>query len=81
MPRPSKCSSGAVWRTPNHNSTPSVTASISACRNNGPIPAREPAPSRCATDGGNAIIIPIAATSASIHTLAPTATAASVCAL
>ena len=75
---PMAYSSGVAWRTAISRTKPSASASHNAWRNSAPISACLPAPASCATDGGNAIITPIAATMTSDHTLVPTATADSV---
>src|SRR5690606_15565708 len=58
--------------------SPSPSASHSACRNSGPISARRPAPTSCATDGGSAISVPIGTSITSQNRAVPTATPARV---
>ncbi len=75
MPMGSSACTARV-RKPNI-STPSASASHSAWRNNGPISSRRPAPSRCDTDGGNDINVPIGAIIGRKNSAVPTDTDAS----
>ena len=69
-----RTSSGPRQRTAAISTTPTASASQSACRSTGPVAARRPAPSSCATVGGTAYDMPKAVTNAIAHTLAPTET-------